>query len=201
MYVLHALPQAFAARTRKRGLSLCGIAGFTHRNECPDPELIRKATATLGHRGPDQMGVFGSSSVSLGAARLKIIDLETGDQPLTTADGDATIVFNGEITTTSSCAPSWNNAATSSARIATPKSHSARSSNGTRTFIPIVLAAISLVGIMALLASGFSANARDSTPVCAWRRAWDYSLLLPRQIWNGTQTTWTSLRTLQHTRS
>jgi asparagine synthase (glutamine-hydrolysing) len=43
------------------------------------------------------MGVFGRSSVSLGAARLKTIDLETGDQPLTTADGDATSVFNGEI--------------------------------------------------------------------------------------------------------
>lgn len=37
--------------------------------------------------------------------------------------------------------------------------------------IPIVLAAIALAGITALLASGFSADARDSTPVCAWRRA------------------------------
>ncbi len=35
--------------------------------------------------------------MSLGATRLKVIDLEAGDQPLTTADGDATIVFNGEI--------------------------------------------------------------------------------------------------------
>jgi asparagine synthase (glutamine-hydrolysing) len=76
---------------------LCGIAGFTHRNGCPDPERILKAAATLGHRGPDQTGVFRSSSVSMGAARLKIVDLDAGDQPLTTADGDATIVFNGEI--------------------------------------------------------------------------------------------------------
>jgi hypothetical protein len=45
--------------------------------------------------------------------------------------------------------------------------------------IPIVLAAIALAGITALLASGFSASARDSTPVCAWRRAWGYSRLLP----------------------
>lgn len=57
MYVLHAPPQAFAARPEK-GSPLCGIAGFTHRIGCPDPERIRKAVATLGHRGPDQMGVF-----------------------------------------------------------------------------------------------------------------------------------------------
>ncbi len=41
--------------------------------------------------------MFGSCSVPLGATRLKIIDLETGDQPLTSADRDATSVFNGEI--------------------------------------------------------------------------------------------------------
>jgi hypothetical protein len=67
--------------------------------------------------------------------------------------------------------------------------------------IPIVLVAIALVGITALLASGFSANAQDSTPVGAWRRAWRYSWLLPRRIRNGTQATRTSSRTLQHTRS
>jgi asparagine synthase (glutamine-hydrolysing) len=76
---------------------LCGIAGFTHRNGCPDPERIRKATTTLVHRGPDQMGIFRSPFVSLGATRLKIIDLQGGNQPFTTTDGDATIVFNGEI--------------------------------------------------------------------------------------------------------
>ena len=43
------------------------------------------------------MGVFRARAVSLGATRLKIIDLQGGDQPLTTTDGDATIVFNGEI--------------------------------------------------------------------------------------------------------
>jgi asparagine synthase (glutamine-hydrolysing) len=89
-------PQFEAARPRG-DFALCEIAGFTYRNGCPDPERIRKATATLGHRGPDQIGVFGSSSAALGAAGLKIIDLETGDQPPTTADRDATSVFNGEI--------------------------------------------------------------------------------------------------------
>jgi len=76
---------------------LCGIAGFTHKNWVPDPERIRSATATLIHRGPDQQGVFESRVVSLGATRLKIIDLGHGDQPITAEDAGTTIVFNGEI--------------------------------------------------------------------------------------------------------
>jgi asparagine synthase (glutamine-hydrolysing) len=76
---------------------LCGIAGFTHKTWAPEPERIERATATLRHRGPDQRGVFRSSLVSMGAARLKIIDLEGGDQPIVTDDGNTAIVFNGEI--------------------------------------------------------------------------------------------------------
>lgn len=52
---------------------------------------------SLLHRGPDQQGVFESKRVSLGATRLKILDLNGGDQPIVSDDGDAVIVFNGEI--------------------------------------------------------------------------------------------------------
>jgi asparagine synthase (glutamine-hydrolysing) len=76
---------------------VCGIVGFTHKDWIPDPERIRSATATLIHRGPDEQGVFESKVVSLGATRLKIIDLHGGDQPITAADARTTIVFNGEI--------------------------------------------------------------------------------------------------------
>jgi asparagine synthase (glutamine-hydrolysing) len=76
---------------------LCGIAGFTHKNWSPDPDRIRRAAATLVHRGPDQQGVFRSEICALGATRLKIIDLEGGDQPIFSQNGDAVIVFNGEI--------------------------------------------------------------------------------------------------------
>ncbi len=76
---------------------MCGIAGFTHKNWHPDPDRIASAVATLMHRGPDQQGVFRSPVCSIGTARLKIIDLGTGDQPITADDGDTTIVFNGEI--------------------------------------------------------------------------------------------------------
>ena len=76
---------------------MCGIAGFTTKNWSAPPERIRQATATLIHRGPDQQGVFQSHLFSLGAARLKIIDLDHGNQPILAEDGDLGIVFNGEI--------------------------------------------------------------------------------------------------------
>jgi asparagine synthase (glutamine-hydrolysing) len=63
----------------------------------PDADRIRSATATLLHRGPDQQGVFQSNLCSMGATRLKIIDLGHGDQPILSEDGDVAIVFNGEI--------------------------------------------------------------------------------------------------------
>ncbi len=76
---------------------MCGIVGFTHKHWSPPPDRIRNATSTLIHRGPDQQGDYQSSICSLGATRLKIIDLEAGDQPIATGDGDTVIVFNGEI--------------------------------------------------------------------------------------------------------
>ena len=61
------------------------------------PGRIQDAVASIIHRGPNQQGVFESEAVSLGAARLKIIDIEGGDQPIISSDGDTVIVFNGEI--------------------------------------------------------------------------------------------------------
>jgi len=75
---------------------LCGIAGFTHGHRAA-PGRIEDAVASIIHRGPNQQGVFESEAVSLGAARLKIIDIEGGDQPILSQDGDTVIVFNGEI--------------------------------------------------------------------------------------------------------
>jgi asparagine synthase (glutamine-hydrolysing) len=76
---------------------LCGVAGFTKLKFCPGPERIRAAVQSIIHRGPDQQGVFESNSVALGAARLKIIDLDSGDQPIFSESGDAVVAFNGEI--------------------------------------------------------------------------------------------------------
>jgi len=76
---------------------LCGIVGFTTKNWRPDQERIQHATETLFHRGPDQQGVFRSKLCSLGATRLKIVDLASGNQPIYSEDRDSVIVFNGEI--------------------------------------------------------------------------------------------------------
>lgn len=76
---------------------MCGIAGYTHSRRAYDPARIRRATLELVHRGPDQQGYYQSAAVSLGAARLKIIDLEGGDQPVVHGDPPAVIVYNGEI--------------------------------------------------------------------------------------------------------
>jgi len=62
-----------------------------------DRARIRAATDSLIHRGPDQQGTYESECVSLGAVRLKIIDLQAGDQPMISEDGNTVLVFNGEI--------------------------------------------------------------------------------------------------------
>ena len=66
---------------------MCGIAGFTHGHRAAPSGRIQSAVATIIHRGPNQQGVFESETVSLGAARLKIIDIEGGDQPIVSEDG------------------------------------------------------------------------------------------------------------------
>ena len=76
---------------------MCGIAGFTHLRGAPDPSRISEITRSITHRGPDQQGIWESAQVSLGAVRLKIIDLTHGAQPMRSADGDTVLVFNGEI--------------------------------------------------------------------------------------------------------
>lgn len=76
---------------------MCGIAGFTHHRHLPDPARILQATEYIAHRGPDQSGTFATKTVSLGAVRLKIIDLTGGEQPFRTENGESVLVFNGEV--------------------------------------------------------------------------------------------------------
>ncbi len=60
-------------------------------------ERIDRMSARLDHRGPDSHGKFELPHLAFGIRRLSIIDLETGDQPLSNETGDVTLVFNGEI--------------------------------------------------------------------------------------------------------
>jgi asparagine synthase (glutamine-hydrolysing) len=77
---------------------MCGIVGVLNwRGAPPDPELTRRMTQAIVHRGPDDEGHFRDGAVALGFRRLSIIDLAGGHQPMSTDDGRYTIVFNGEI--------------------------------------------------------------------------------------------------------
>lgn len=76
---------------------MCGIAGFTHKQTKPARERVEAMIATLRHRGPDQQGTFSTDIFSFGAARLKIIDLEGGDQPILENGGEIGIAYNGEV--------------------------------------------------------------------------------------------------------
>ncbi len=72
---------------------MCGICGIGFG----DRQLIKKINNALVHRGPDSQGYFVDNNVSLGIRRLKIIDLETGDQPIYNEDKTVVTVYNGEI--------------------------------------------------------------------------------------------------------
>jgi len=104
---------------------MCGIAGAFYRSgDKLDADLLVRMTRTLAHRGPDEEGYFlngplsthrgrtetnvaaapmrghidsGAGNVGLGHRRLSIIDLTSGQQPLTNEDGTVWITYNGEI--------------------------------------------------------------------------------------------------------
>ena len=78
---------------------MCGIAGIFHFETVKpvDPRRIERMTDALAHRGPDGSGVWTAPGVGLGQRRLSIIDLAGSPQPMSSTDGRAIIVFNGEI--------------------------------------------------------------------------------------------------------
>ncbi len=77
---------------------MCGIAGILNFNETSvDPGLLKRMIRMIGHRGPDDSGIYASGSVGLAHARLSIIDLAGGRQPMCNEDKSLWITFNGEI--------------------------------------------------------------------------------------------------------
>ena len=77
---------------------MCGIVGVFSRREPLDAANLERVTRSLYHRGPDgqRQWVSADRRVGLGHARLSIIDLTTGDQPIASEDGRTRIVVNGE---------------------------------------------------------------------------------------------------------
>ncbi|HPI32156.1 MAG TPA: asparagine synthase (glutamine-hydrolyzing), partial [candidate division Zixibacteria bacterium] len=78
---------------------MCGIAGYFQLESPrpPDRALIGRMVNTLHHRGPDEFGAYLDDRCVLGQARLSIIDLAGGSQPMCNEDGSLWITFNGEI--------------------------------------------------------------------------------------------------------
>lgn len=78
---------------------MCGIVGIYNSSEpLQNPEnLLKRMLARIQYRGPDESGIYVNDRVSLGSVRLSIIDIQTGQQPLSSGDGKYWIVFNGEI--------------------------------------------------------------------------------------------------------
>jgi asparagine synthase (glutamine-hydrolysing) len=77
---------------------MCGIAGAVDESGAAlDRDVLLRMSASMRTRGPDDAGEWGEGACRLVFRRLSIIDLSGGHQPMTTADGAAVIVFNGEI--------------------------------------------------------------------------------------------------------
>src|SRR5882762_5424004 len=75
---------------------MCGIVGIINKNnEQVSSNLLTAMAATIHHRGPDEDGIFIDNNIGFFHKRLSIIDLSTGQQPMTFED--CTIIYNGEI--------------------------------------------------------------------------------------------------------
>jgi asparagine synthase (glutamine-hydrolysing) len=77
---------------------MCGICGITTQKQTPiDVERLKRMNTALIHRGPDSDGFYQEPGIGLAMRRLKVIDLSTGDQPMTNENRTIWVVFNGEI--------------------------------------------------------------------------------------------------------
>lgn len=78
---------------------MCGIAGILNLSDVPPVEKssLERMIHMISHRGPDGVGFYQKGDVGLAHARLSIIDLEGGSQPISNEDNTLWVVFNGEI--------------------------------------------------------------------------------------------------------
>ena len=78
---------------------MCGIVGVLDWSgeHPPDIGLLRRMLGIIHHRGPDESGLYVDQQAGIGCARLSIVDLSTGQQPIPNEDESLWIVFNGEV--------------------------------------------------------------------------------------------------------
>ncbi len=73
---------------------MCGIAGYTGEHIAG---VLTRMSNAMAYRGPDAANFFNTKGLHLMHRRLQVIDLESGAQPMSTADNQLTVIFNGEI--------------------------------------------------------------------------------------------------------
>ena len=77
---------------------MCGIAGIIDfLATTPQEDLLRRMLGLMRHRGPDAFGIYMDDEAGLAHARLSILDLSGGDQPIHNEDRTLWVVYNGEI--------------------------------------------------------------------------------------------------------
>jgi asparagine synthase (glutamine-hydrolysing) len=77
---------------------MCGIAAMvTPEAEVSCDRVVTRMIDALRHRGPDSQGVHCFGRCTLGSARLSIVDIDGGDQPILSRDGALGVTFNGAI--------------------------------------------------------------------------------------------------------
>jgi asparagine synthase (glutamine-hydrolysing) len=77
---------------------VCGIAGQVRSDgRAVEASLLEGMCEAIEHRGPDSRGIHADGPAGIGIQRLRVIDLETGDQPIFNEDRSVAVVLNGEI--------------------------------------------------------------------------------------------------------
>src|SRR3954470_15130985 len=76
---------------------MCGICGLVAPSGPADATALERVNAALVHRGPDDGSVDVFGRCALGHRRLRVLDLQTGGQPVASEDGRVVAVFNGEL--------------------------------------------------------------------------------------------------------
>jgi asparagine synthase (glutamine-hydrolysing) len=78
---------------------MCGIAGILNIDKSLESSeiIVNRMISMLRHRGPDESGIYVDRDICLGHARLSILGLETGIQPISNHDESLWIVYNGEV--------------------------------------------------------------------------------------------------------
>ena len=76
---------------------MCGIAGIFQDDKYSINSNLKNMLDIAKHRGPDSQGLFISENYGIGMNRLSIIDLDSGNQPISSMDNRYHLVCNGEI--------------------------------------------------------------------------------------------------------